>query len=106
MTKLQRTLVLALLAAVLVACTGDGDKPYTPEPGSGSEPEPEPVDAADVPVEPESDAGPEGTAPVPLTVWVDDLIDHRTNDDAPADTVLDKMIIDDTDPTSFDKYLR
>jgi hypothetical protein len=43
---------------------------------------------------------------VPLTVWVDDLIDHRTSDQAEPDTVEDKKIEDDTDETSFDKYLQ
>jgi hypothetical protein len=41
---------------------------------------------------------------IPLVVWVDDLIDQRTNDSSPPDTVEDKRIMESEDPALFDKY--
>jgi hypothetical protein len=78
----------------LYAC-GDEDE-TTPEP------EP-PVDAGsptpDAAPPVEVDAGP---APgIPLIEWVDDLLDHHTNDTSAPDTVDDKKIIDDEDPNKF-----
>lgn len=106
MRTFQRTLAFALLA--LAACSGDGDKPYTPSPGSEpaddaevSQPE---ADAEPAP-EPDSDAGAPSGGPVPLSAWVDDMIDTRTDDDALPDTVQDKNVSDDLDPTPFLKYL-
>jgi hypothetical protein len=99
------TRALVALALLLGACSSeDGKRTTEPDAGSDSEEdagvEPGPDDAA---------ATPDATAAsdsVPLTVWVDDLIDHRTSDQAEPDTVEDKKIEDDTDETSFDKYLQ
>ena len=104
MRTFQPSLVFALLA--LAACTGDGDKPYKPGPDS------EPGDDAEV-LEPEADTEPTpepdsdapGSGPVPFSAWVDDMIDKRTDDDSPPDTVHDKYVTDDMDPTAFTKYL-
>jgi hypothetical protein len=103
MSTLRKLLAVTSLSLSLVACTGDGDKT-----SHDAATEPEPEEDAQVEPEPEADAGAadEGTVgPVPLTVWVDDLIEHRTTDDAEPDTVDDKLITDDTDESSFDKYL-
>ena len=97
-----RSLIALVLA--LGACSGeDAKRSIDTEQDSGSE-----ADAGSEPApEPEADAG---TAPasdtVPLTVWVDDLVDHHTTDEAEPDTVEDKKISDDTDESSFDKYLQ
>ena len=100
MSTMRKLLALSSLSLALVACAGDGDKTRL---DAGSEPE---EDAAAEP-EPQTDAdaGAAPVGPVPLTVWVDDLIDHRTTDQAEPDTVDDKIITDDTDESSFDKYL-
>jgi PBP1b-binding outer membrane lipoprotein LpoB len=105
MQTLKRSATVLLLALALVACSDDEKKP---EKDAGSEEETE----ADAEVEEEADADVESDAgasassdTVPLTVWVDDLIEHRTSDEAEPDTVDDKKISDDTDETSFDKYL-
>ena len=105
MKTFKRTTTIALLGYALLACSSD-DAKTKPEPAPSEEEE---VDASGE--EPPSgeetpDAGEEpGTDAVPLTVWVDDLIDHRTTNAAEPDTVDDKVISDDTDETSFDKYL-
>ena len=105
MRTIPRMLALALFA--LAACSGDGDKPY--KPGPGAEPEAdaevtEPEADAEV-TEPDSDAGAPSGGPVPLSAWVDDMIDTRTDDDALPDTVQDKNVSDDLDSTPFKKYL-
>jgi hypothetical protein len=105
MQLLHRNVAFLLLAAALVACesdkpTKDQDATADDEPAQEDEPD------ADMTTSRESDAGtPQPSGPVPLTVWVDDLIEHRTSDDAEPDTVDDKVISDDTDEMSFDKYL-
>jgi hypothetical protein len=50
---------------------------------------------------PEADAG-AASAPIPLLLWVDDLVDHHSTDDATPDTVDDKNIVDDESPTAYD----
>lgn len=57
---------------------------------------------ADATVPSGSDAAPPATAKIPLLVWVDDLVDHHTRDDAIPDTVDDKNIADDENPSAFD----
>ena len=59
---------------------------------------------------PTPDAGPSGgadaaTAGIPLLVWVDDLVEHRTSDEAEPDTVDDKVVIDNEDPELFNHWL-
>ena len=49
-----------------------------------------------------SDAATTGSAKIPLLVWVDDLVDNHTRDDAVPDTVDDKNIADNQDPSAFD----
>ncbi len=108
MPILNRNVACLLLASALVACDSDTKPAKELDAGAEEEPESEPgegdePDATDTTSE--SDAGTEPSAAVPLTVWVDDLIDHRTTDEAEPDTVDDKVIRDDTDESSFDKYL-
>ena len=43
---------------------------------------------------------------IPLILWVDDLIDHHTNESSPPDTVEDKRSAPTEDSTLFDKYFR
>jgi hypothetical protein len=97
------TRVLVVLGLSLAACSSE-DAKHTTGRDSGSE-----QDASAEPATEEDasapDPGPTAGDTVPLTVWVDDLIDHRTSDEAEPDTVDDKKIEDDTDETSFDKYL-
>ncbi|HEX6246150.1 MAG TPA: hypothetical protein VFZ61_34740 [Polyangiales bacterium] len=103
MSTLRKLLVVSSLSLALGACSGDGDKISH---DASNEP------AEDAAVEPgaEADAGAEDAAagpvgPVPLTLWVHDLIENRTSDEAEPDTVDDKLITDDTNEASFDKYL-
>src|SRR5690349_19141002 len=104
MKTLRNWLAVSTLALGLVACSSAGGKSSY---DAGAEPEPEQdADLApDEDAEIDVDAGPATVGPVPLTVWVDDLIDNHTTDDAEPDTVDDKIITDDTDESSFDKYL-
>ena len=93
--------LIALLLALGACSSEDAKRSAAAEQDSGSE-----ADAGGEPA-PDADAG---SAPasdtVPLTVWVDDLVDHHTTDEAEPDTVEDKKIADDTDESSFDKYLQ
>jgi hypothetical protein len=99
----MRTLhkLLTISALALVACSGAGDKTSSDagsERDGEAETEPEPSEEVE-------DGAVTPVGPVPLTLWVDDLIDHHTTNFAEPDTVDDKIITDDTDETSFDKYL-
>jgi uncharacterized lipoprotein len=97
---------LVALVLLLAACSSE-DARHTTEPDAGSSRGNAEEDAGAPPATEDAAATPEpATGPVPLTVWVDDLIDHRTTDEAEPDTVDDKRIEDDTDETSFDKYLQ
>jgi PBP1b-binding outer membrane lipoprotein LpoB len=99
MQTLKPSATVLLLALALVACSDDEDKPQK---DAGSEDDAD----AESEQETESDTGAQASSDaVPLTVWVDDLIEHRTSDEAEPDTVDDKTISDDTDESSFDKYL-
>jgi hypothetical protein len=40
---------------------------------------------------------------IALIDWVDDLIDHHTDDSSAPDTVHDKNIADDEDPSHFER---
>jgi hypothetical protein len=74
------------------------DGPMThEEPDAGMTMEPEP--------EPKPDAG-SMDAPIPIDVWVDDLVENYTSDQALPDTVDDKNIKDSEDPALFDKYFQ
>jgi hypothetical protein len=110
MKPLQQRAAVFLVALSLAACSSGNDKTAKPDAGDETEPDaPVEVDEpdAEVSTEPDAqaDAGSPASDPVPLTVWVDDLVDHHTTDDAIPDTVDDKVITDDTDQASFDKYL-
>jgi hypothetical protein len=98
------TRTLVALALLLGACSSEDRKhTSTTDKDSGSESE---ADAGPEPTPDDDAAMPTASDTVPLTVWVDDLVDHRTTDEAEPDTVEDKKISDDTDETSFDKYLQ
>jgi hypothetical protein len=90
------TRTLVALALLLGACSSEDGK-RTAEPDAGSDSE----EDASVEPAPDDDAATPDAAPpsdtVPLTVWVDDLIEHRTSDQAEPDTTDDKKIEDDTD---------
>jgi len=93
---MRRTLLLCTFALVAFACTDDDEESVQPE---------LPVDAAVPPAEPTP--APDAAPPVeskgiPLIDWVDDLVDHHTDDSSPPDTVDDKKIVDDEDPAKFD----
>jgi hypothetical protein len=107
MQILRRTAAALLLAYALAACSSDDAKP-SKDAGSedyGDSQNEESADAESAP-ELDGDAGsPTESDTVPLTVWVDDLVDNHTTDEAEPDTVDDKKISDDSDETSFDKYL-
>jgi hypothetical protein len=91
------------LTYALVACSSDDAK--APK-KAGSEDDAEVEQETDPESEPENDAGAAASDDtVPLTVWVDDLIEQRTSDEAEPDSVDDKKISDDSDEASFDKYL-
>jgi len=102
MTLNKRVLLSCLLGLALAACTDDDDAAQTRTPvvDSGTSVAPAaPSDAATPNVE-------DGSAPVskaiPLIDWVDDLLDHHTNDESSPDTVDDKNIADNEDPATFD----
>ena len=81
--------VLSLLGAlVLLGACGDEDTKAaaTPDPSGGP------------------DGGVTAAAPIPLTAWVDLMIDQTENEAATPDTVEDKNIANVEEPTAFDKY--
>ncbi|MET0287940.1 MAG: hypothetical protein ABW352_25850 [Polyangiales bacterium] len=86
----MRIFFSALIVLALVAC-GDDEQTLPVEP---------PADAAVTPPAPDASA-PVQSAPIPLQLWVDDLLDHHTNDDSAPDTVDDKNIADDEDSSHF-----
>lgn len=49
---------------------------------------------------------PPPTAAIPLALWVEDLVDNHTTNDAQPDTVADKNIENTEDPEAFDQYLK
>jgi hypothetical protein len=91
MKTLRRLASACLLAGMLGGC-GD-DKSSTDGDGESK--------TADGGVAPEA-AAPGG--PIPLLLWVDDLIDHHSSEASLPDTVHDKNISDNEDATSFGKY--
>jgi hypothetical protein len=56
---------------------------------------------------PAADAGsaPTGSA-IPIELWVDELVENHTTDQAQPDTVDDKNIENTEDPSAFDHLLR
>lgn len=90
------TLVFAsALSLALAACgdDGEGQAPTGPDAGLGP--------SADASL-PAPDGG-VSSAPIPLIDWVDDLVDHHTDESSPPDTVHDKNIMDTDDPNKFEK---
>jgi hypothetical protein len=84
---------LFIACALLLACGDDEQTLPTPTPT--------PVDAS-TPAAPAPDAStPVESKAIPLVLWVDDLLDHHTNDTSAPDTVDDKKIDDDEDPSHF-----
>ncbi len=90
---MRRWLLCGVLLAV--AC-GDDDSPTPVE---------TPADAAVTPVADaavsDSATPPVESKAIPLVDWVDDLVDHHTDDTSAPDTVDDKNITDDEDPSHF-----
>ena len=78
---------LALMLAV-AACGGDEGGGVTPQPDANT-----------------GGTTDAGTAGIPLALWVDDLLEHRTTDDALPDTTDDKVVIDNEDPELFNHWL-
>jgi hypothetical protein len=75
--------LLYTLVLLVCACGDDATEPSLSDAGTPA------VDAA--------------TKAVPLVEWVDDLVDHHTDDVSAPDTVDDKKIIDDEDPNTFNR---
>lgn len=73
--------VLSLCALVLCACVDEADSTSRPEAGASS-------------------------APIPIALWVDDLIAHHTTESAMPDTVDDKNIQNTEDVAAFGKYFK
>jgi hypothetical protein len=73
----------------------DGGAPSLPAPATdaGATAAVPPTDGAVAPI----------SKAIPLVDWVDDLVDHHTDDTSPPDTVDDKNIADNEDPTTFDR---
>lgn len=88
---------MSALALLVIACSDD----------DGGKPVPEPTADAVTPTPSSSatpdDAGSVEARPIPLIDWVDDLLDHHTNDVSLPDTVADKKIVDDENPSIFDR---
>jgi hypothetical protein len=99
MTIMKRPLVLAL-AVALSACEGAGDNDV---PMGGDPPPPDQEEDAGTTPEPGQDAG-VVDAPIPIELWVHDLIENHSGDEALPDTVDDKNIKDNEDPALFDAY--
>jgi hypothetical protein len=111
MEALKRSAAVLLVAVAVSACSS-GDHDRTKPDADVTEPEPDSeVDAGDPEPdpdpEPEVDAGKPTDELIPLSVWVDDMIDHDTNGTAEPDevTVTVTKITDDGTESSFDKYL-
>ena len=64
------------------------------------------MSSSDAAVPSATDAATTATAKIPLLVWVDDLVDNHTHDDAVPDTVDDKNIADDENPSAFDSRFK
>jgi hypothetical protein len=92
MRGLRRLALGVLLAAC--ACGDDGGG-LTPQPDAMTGGSPDAMTGG-------ADAGANG---IPLVVWVDDLVEHRTTDEAEPDTVDDKVVIDSEDPDLFNHWL-
>ena len=100
-------LITALSVLLALAACGDDDKSPVAAETSSDAATPNVTATADagvpvVAVGPGSSVTNGGTAPIPLLVWVDDLVDHHSTDDAIPDTVDDKNIVDDENPSAYD----
>ncbi|MDB4977008.1 MAG: hypothetical protein JWN48_5349 [Myxococcaceae bacterium] len=103
MTRTTNLSLGCLLALLLAACSDDAHSPtLTPVADAALPPELAPPDAS-TPAQPSADGG---TPAIPLLLWVDDLVDHHTSDDSAPDTVDDKNIVDDENPTAYDARFR
>lgn len=87
-----RALALASLM-VVIGCGDEADSPDAQESPGGA------TTDAQVGTTPDGGAS---SAAIPLVLWVDDLLDHHTDDDSAPDTVHDKNIFDDENPATFD----
>ncbi|MEY4513907.1 MAG: hypothetical protein RLZZ450_6029 [Pseudomonadota bacterium] len=95
-----------VLSLGILACSDDEEKDpvATPVVDSGVPSVPTPTaDSGPTTTVPETDAGTTVSKAIPLIDWVDDLVDHHTDDTSPPDTVDDKNIADNEDPTTFDR---
>lgn len=95
-------LALCTFALSAFGCSDDDAMNTLPEPvvdaGAApvdAAPEPPPADAMMTPVENKG---------VPLVDWIDDLLEHHTNESSEPDTVDDKIILDDHNPATFDRH--
>lgn len=101
--KRQTILLSCLLGLSLAACTDDDDFDGSSPIGDGGATV-TPSAQPDASGSTDTDAGtPPVSKAIPLIDWVDDLLDHHTNDESPPDTVDDKNIADNEDPATFDK---
>lgn len=99
---MKRSMFCAV-ALLAIACSDDNESPL-PEPTTDASVAP---DAAPPTTTPAPDAStPAVSKAIPLIDWVDDLLDHHTDDVSPPDTVDDKNIIDDENSAVFDSRFK
>lgn len=108
MTTHVRFALALMLSLGALACADDDSKDPVVTPAVDSAvPVPAPTADADAatPTAPvsDTDAGTPVSMAIPLIDWVDDLVDHHSDDTSAPDTVHDKNIADNEDPTTFDR---
>ena len=109
---MNRTLCLILACLLVAAACSDDAASEAPVADAASPTSPATssdagIPATTAPVTPAATDGATPTsAPIPLLVWVDDLVDNHTHDDAIPDTVDDKNIADNEDPSAFDSRFK
>jgi hypothetical protein len=107
MTTQARFALALMLSLGALACADDGDSrdPVVTPAVDSAVPEPAPTTDAATPTMPvpDTDAATPASKAIPLIDWVDDLVDHHTDDMSLPDTVHDKNIADNEDPTTFDR---
>lgn len=102
-THIRFALTLFLSLGALACADDESTEPVvTPAVDSAV---PAPTTDSATPITPvvDTDAGPPVDKPIPLIDWVDDLVDHHTDDTSLPDTVHDKNIADNEDPSTFDR---
>ncbi len=89
-----------MMLTCLLAALGCGDDERAQSAGMSGASTPPPQEAA--PRDGDAAAGP----PIALVDWVDDLLDHHTDEHSQPDSVHDKNIVDDRNPATFSARFR